>query len=352
MAATVSATSLAAIGDVRPVPKGKASAPWSRIDWAANTVNSGFSKKTVGRICTAGIGDQSITCSASQCMRCWPDSSVLVGVIWDTVIWDILTSTSRSAVSAASAQTTVVASRYEAETLMLKNTRSTPCSAAATPTGFFRSPPTPWAPPWRNASARPSSRCTIARTGWLAANSRSTTCRLTPPTPPPAPVTRYIGLVVMRMLLLFPGENRWLEFVDRIVTPLQTKPAQLQEYSTGRRVDEVVSQRYLHDRPWAFRDGDEPRRIRALQLVQPYPVDRHNLVRRRSGIEPSAAPEHHRGDDVSGPGRVVVEQTQHRWGGKFDADLLVQLSKRRIDRILPRVQSTTRKRPLRRMRVE
>ena len=103
---------------------------------------------------------------------------------------------------------------------------------------------------------------------------------------------------------------------------------------------------------WAFRDGDEPRRVRALQLVQPHPVDRHDLVGRRSRVESSAAPEHDRGDDVSGPGRVVVEQTQHRGGGKFDADFLVQLSKRRIDRILPWVQSTTRKRPLRRMRVE
>src|SRR6202042_3957726 len=78
----------------------------------------------------------------------------------------------------------------------------------------------------------------------------------------------------------------------------------------------------------------------------------HPLVGRGLRVESSAAPEHHRGDDVPGPGRVVVEQTQHRFGGEFDADLLVQLSKRRIDRTLPRVQSTTRKRPLRRMRVE
>ena len=75
-----------------------------------------------------------------------------------------------------------------------------------------------------------------------------------------------------------PGENRLLEFVDPIVATLQAKPAQLQQHSTGRRVNEVVSQRYLDNRPWAFRDGDEPRRVRALQLVQPHPVDRHDLV--------------------------------------------------------------------------
>ena len=47
--ATTRATSSAAIGEVRPVPKGKASTSRSRTDRLANTVNSGLSNNTVGR---------------------------------------------------------------------------------------------------------------------------------------------------------------------------------------------------------------------------------------------------------------------------------------------------------------
>jgi hypothetical protein len=60
---------------------------------------------------------------------------------------------------------------------------------------------------------------------------------------------------------LLPGEHRLLELIDGVVAALQTQPAQLQQHRTGRCVDEVVSQRDLHDRAWALGDGDEPGRI-------------------------------------------------------------------------------------------
>jgi hypothetical protein len=66
---------------------------------------------------------------------------------------------------------------------------------------------------------------------------------------------------------LLPGEYRLLKLVDWIRTTFQTQPPQLQQHSTRRCMDEVVAQRYLHDRTWALGDGDEPRRIIALKLV-------------------------------------------------------------------------------------
>jgi len=98
---------------------------------------------------------------------------------------------------------------------------------------------------------------------------------------------------------------------DRVVAAFQAQPSKLQKHRTRRCVDEVVSQRNLDDWTRAFRNGDEPWRIVALELVQPHPVDRHHLVGRWMRIESSAAPDHHRGDDVAGPRRVVVEQAQH-----------------------------------------
>jgi hypothetical protein len=61
-----------------PVPNGSANVPFSRIDRAAREVNNGLSRNFVGRTCTTGRPDQSSTCSASQCSRCWWDSAVFV----------------------------------------------------------------------------------------------------------------------------------------------------------------------------------------------------------------------------------------------------------------------------------
>src|SRR5258705_3940078 len=66
---------------------------------------------------------------------------------------------------------------------------------------------------------------------------------------------------------LLPGEHGLLELIDRVMPTFQAKPPQLQQHGTCRRVDEVVPQRYLHDRTRALRDGDEARRIVALQLA-------------------------------------------------------------------------------------
>src|SRR5271166_4013583 len=110
-AVITSATSLEATGEVRPPPNGNASWPVARIERAASMSKSGFSSRTVGRMCTAGTPDQLMTCSASQCRRCCLDSSVLVAVIWETVICDMLTKTSRPPSSSAATHTTVVACR-------------------------------------------------------------------------------------------------------------------------------------------------------------------------------------------------------------------------------------------------
>ena len=69
----------------------------------------------------------------------------------------------------------------------------------------------------------------------------------------------------------------------------------------------------------------------ALQFVQPDPVDRDHLVGRGTRIEPSAAPDHHRGDHVSRPCRVVVKQPEHIGIGQPDADFFVQFPQRGVD---------------------
>jgi hypothetical protein len=57
------------------------------------------------------------------------------------------------------------------------------------------------------------------------------------------------------------------EFVDTVVAALQAEPAQLEQDGTRGRVDEVVAERYLHDRAWALADVDEPWRIVTLPLM-------------------------------------------------------------------------------------
>src|SRR5215213_4564255 len=78
---------------------------------------------------------------------------------------------------------------------MLKNIRLAPCIATAMSPALVRSPTTTSAPSSLSRSARSSSRRTIARTCWPLSSSSSTTRRLTLPTPPPAPVIRYMASV-------------------------------------------------------------------------------------------------------------------------------------------------------------
>src|ERR1700682_1511007 len=78
---------------------------------------------------------------------------------------------------------------------MLKNIRLAPCMATAMSPARVRSPTTTSAPSALSSSARSSSRRTMARTCSPSSRSSSTTRRLTLPTPPPAPVIRYIALI-------------------------------------------------------------------------------------------------------------------------------------------------------------
>src|SRR5258708_38967214 len=91
--AITSATSRAAIGDVRPEPNGSRIVSVLAVDEAAIVMKMGVSRNMGGLMCTTGRPDHSSTCSQSQCCRCWADSVVLGSVIWETVICDMLTST-------------------------------------------------------------------------------------------------------------------------------------------------------------------------------------------------------------------------------------------------------------------
>ena len=73
----------------------QAARPRSRTLCFDREVNNGLSRNVVGLTWITGSPDQFNTCSASQCRRCCLDSLVLVSVICETVIWDMLTSTSR-----------------------------------------------------------------------------------------------------------------------------------------------------------------------------------------------------------------------------------------------------------------
>jgi hypothetical protein len=55
---TMSATSRAATGEVRPSPKGSLIVPFRRIDARVSIPKSGFSMNTVGRMCVTGRPDQ------------------------------------------------------------------------------------------------------------------------------------------------------------------------------------------------------------------------------------------------------------------------------------------------------
>jgi hypothetical protein len=109
-------------------------------------VSNGFSRRTVGRICTTGSPDHLSTCSACHCKRCCFDSTELTAVICETVICERLTSAFSAPASRATVATVTAASRYTGDTLITKNIRSQPTSAAATSDGRARSPTTTCAP--------------------------------------------------------------------------------------------------------------------------------------------------------------------------------------------------------------
>jgi len=61
-----SATSRAAIGDVRLAPNSNQITSYLAIDRVARAMNSGFSMNTVGRMCTTGSPAQFNSCSAES----------------------------------------------------------------------------------------------------------------------------------------------------------------------------------------------------------------------------------------------------------------------------------------------
>src|SRR5258706_10867412 len=119
---TTRATSLTAIGEVRPVPNGSRMVPLSAMERAATVVNNGLSKKTVGRTCTTGSPDQFSTCSDSQCSRWWCDSLMLSASIWDTVICERETSASKLPTARATVATVAVGPREDGARPMVEKT--------------------------------------------------------------------------------------------------------------------------------------------------------------------------------------------------------------------------------------
>ena len=73
----------------------------------------------VGRMVTTGRPDHATACSLSQCCRCRRLGVVFWMLIWETVIWDMLTRAS-TPTSRATAAMVTVASRYPADTDMPK----------------------------------------------------------------------------------------------------------------------------------------------------------------------------------------------------------------------------------------
>src|SRR6185295_16373771 len=133
---------------------------------------------------------------------------------------------------------------------MLKNIRVTPLIASSMSRARVRSPTKTSAPSARSASARSSSRWTMARTGAPLSSSDSTTSRLTPPTPPPAPVIKYTTSLCHR-----PYRRR-----DQIasVQPCRTMPMNFEVLLVGHHVDECCGRRILND------DDRVPRRLLAV----------------------------------------------------------------------------------------
>lgn len=72
------------------------------------------------------------------------------------------------------------------------------------------------------------------------------------------------------ILALLPRKDGLIEMGDStgFLNPaLECDPSKLQHCCSGRRVDEIEPDRDLDDRPIAFRNGDETRRVRAAKFV-------------------------------------------------------------------------------------
>ncbi len=88
-----------------------------------------------------------------------------------------------------------------------------------------------------------------------------------------------------------PGEDGLFEVGDALVdAAVEADPAELHQQRTGRRVDQIATERHLHDRAIALGDRDEPRRVVAGQLVEADAVDGEDLVGIRAATPPPGPP--------------------------------------------------------------
>jgi hypothetical protein len=110
-------------------------------------------------------------------------------------------------------------------------------------------------------------------------------------------------------------------------------------------VDEVVAERDLEDGPVALGDLDLAGAAVA-QGVQPDAVDGEHFVRGRAEVGVRCAPEDDRADDVARAGRVVVEPAEGVAGREAQAELLVDLAQRGVERGLALVDTSAGQSPL------
>jgi hypothetical protein len=80
--------------------------------------------------------------------------------------------------------------------------------------------------------------------------------------------------------------------------------------------------------PAAFRNRGEGEGVGILDAVERDAVHRGDLVGIGRQRRAAARPQHHRRDQVAGPGGIIVEQAEHVAFAEFEPEFLVQLAQR------------------------
>jgi hypothetical protein len=101
--------------------------------------------------------------------------------------------------------------------------------------------------------------------------------------------------------------------------------------------------------PRAFGDSDEVEGVLALDGVERDPMHGGDFRRIRRYSAVGRCPHHDRRDQIARPGRIVVEQAEHRVERQFEAKLFVQFAQRGLNRRLAGVAPPARQGPLRAM---
>jgi hypothetical protein len=143
-----------------------------------------------------------------------------------------------------------------------------------------------------------------------------------------------------------PGEHGLFKVIDTLIAVAQQRDLTQLKQDRGRgRMQQIVAQRQLQHRTGALRDRDEPR-LAVSERVQTDPVHGMYLLRRRPEPRTARRPQHDGRYDVARPRRVVIKPSHHAVGGKLQAQLLVKLPQRGIQRRLTVIQTAPGQGPL------